>query len=144
MKGGINMAVYGIGACYDKEDVTKYFVDGNCACVGYSEGDAPSLYEMFRRVKIGDIIYIKSYTPIGTLSIKAIGYVIGKDIEDKKFPNNESMGGGRDVIWKQKFIDKSEWIKVDLEAKERKNNVYSNTLYEEYSERIIKMLIDLL
>lgn len=56
------MAVYGVGAYYN-EDVTKDFIDGECFCIGYDKNDATTLYEMLRRAKIGDIVYINHFLP---------------------------------------------------------------------------------
>lgn len=137
------MAVYGIGAYYDGEDVSKDFIQKNCACIGYDKSDASSLYEMLRRIKIGDIIYLKSYTwNNATVNIKAIGFVIGRKIENFEFPNsNDPMGFGREVLWKKVYDNSADWIRVTLPQEDLKYNVYNNTLYEEYSESVIKELL---
>ena len=54
------MAIFGIGARYEK-DVSNDFILEECACIGWTQTEAGSLYEMLRRIKKGDIIYIKSY-----------------------------------------------------------------------------------
>lgn len=139
------MAVYGIGAYYDDTDVSCHFIDKECACIGYDESDASSLYEMLRRIKKGDIIYLKSYSIKGSVVvIKAIGYVIGRDIEKFYFPNNTRMGLGRKVLWKRVYESNPEWIKVALPQEDLKNNVYNNTLYEEYSDTILNKVLGLL
>lgn len=139
------MAVFGIGAYYDK-DVSSDFVNEECACIGYGKTEASSLYEMLRRIKKGDVIYIKSYDIKNkTVLIKAIGYVIGRNIKEFYFPNSkDSMGFGRKILWRKVFEENNQWIRVPLEDEDKKNNVYNNTLYEEYSDTIINKILELL
>ena len=101
------MAVFGIGAYFD-EDVSSDFITEECACIGYGKSEANSLYEMLRRIKKGDIIYIKSYSITGSIVlIKAIGYVIGRNIKEFYFPNSkDSMGFGRKILWKRVYETK--------------------------------------
>jgi hypothetical protein len=135
------MSVYGVGAYYD-QDCTKDFVDAGCFCIGYERNDANTLYEMLRGAKLGDIVYIKSFTPRAKnhLYIKAIGFVTGREIEKQQFTNGNDMGYGRKIKWVKDF---SNAVKVmPLRNEDRVNNVYSNTMYEEYSEQIILQIID--
>jgi len=137
------MAVFGIGAYYD-ENVASDFITEECACIGYGKSEASSLYEMLRRIKKGDIIYIKSFSIQGSVVlIKAIGYVIGRKIEKFYFPNSkDSMGFGRKILWKRVYETNPEWIRIPLEEDDKKNNVYQNTLYEEYSDTIINKILE--
>ena len=138
-----DMAVYGVGAYYD-EDVAKDFIDKKCFCIGYEKSDATTLYEMLRRAKIGDIVYIKSFSPRSKekITIKAIGFIIGKNIKEFYFQNGNSMGYGREVKWVKDFSDC--WEEIELTKNDSVNNVYSNTMYEEYSSRIIKEILNLI
>lgn len=137
------MAIYGIGAYYDV-DVTKDFLKNNCLCIGYGKGQATSLYEMLSRAKIGDIIYIKSFTPRNkdVLYVKAIGILTGSNIEEFYYDNMNSMGYGREVKWLKDFSN--QFATINLSAEDKVNNVYSNTMYEEYSVSIFKQLLNLL
>jgi hypothetical protein len=126
------MSVYGIGAYYE-EDVSDQFITKGVCCIGYERGEASSLYEMLRRVKIGSVIYIKSFVR-GTLYIKAIGRVTGKNIE-----KIGKLGFGREVDWIVP-LHKDGRIELKLSAEDMKNNVYNNTLYEEYSVTVIDIL----
>lgn len=142
------MSVFGAGAYYD-DDVTKDFLEGECFCIGYEKKDASALYEMLRRVKIGDIVYLKSFKmgkkgESGKIFIKAIGFVVGQNIKSLSFSDGSDMGYGRKVKWIKDYSDREDWFEIELNAEERVNNVYANTLYEEYSARIIKIVIDLL
>src|SRR5260370_41444842 len=67
------MAIYGFGAIYGDDDLCDDFVQEGVACVGWSEADAPPLYDILRNIKNGDLIYIKSYNPKAGLTIKAVG-----------------------------------------------------------------------
>ena len=54
------------------------------------------------------------------------------------------MGYGREVLWKKVFKENNNWIRVPLKDTDKINNVYSNTLYEEYSDTIINKVLELL
>ena len=99
---------------------------------------------MLRRAKIGDMIYIKSFTPRNNevLYVKAIGFIVGRNIKEFNFKNGDSMGFGRMVKWVKNHSD--DFVKVELSSEDRVNNVYSNTMYEEYSTSIINELLKLL
>ena len=153
-KGYFAMAVFGAGAFYYDDDnsgvdVTKDFLEQECFCIGYEKKEASALYEMLRRVKIGDIVYLKSFKvgkkgESGTIFIKAIGFVIGQNIKSFTFSDGSNMGYGRGVKWIKDFSDREDWFELELNPEERVNNVYSNTMYEEYSARVITTVIDLL
>jgi hypothetical protein len=52
-------------------DVSSIFIKQKCACIGHEKEDASSLYEMFR-IKIRDMIYIKSFPPNGEKTLYKI------------------------------------------------------------------------
>ena len=54
------MAIYAVGAYYDG-DVSDDFIANNIAGPGWSINDAPELHQFVRSLKVGDIIYIKSF-----------------------------------------------------------------------------------
>ncbi|MCT4593562.1 MAG: hypothetical protein N4A57_04730 [Anaeromicrobium sp.] len=78
--------------------------------------------------------------------IKAIGFVVGRNIKEFYYDNNNinSMGFGRKVLWKHIYEDSEDWIRVAIFPEDMKNNVYNNTLYEEYSANAIKRIIRLI
>jgi len=117
------MAVYGVGAYYNV-DVTRDFIENKCFCIGYGKSDATTLYEMLRRAKVGDIIYIKAFTPKAKnrLTVKAIGFITGQAIKEFKFEDGDSMGYGRYVRWVKDYSDDVRY--VDLDDNDRVNNVY--------------------
>ena len=89
---------------------------------------------MFDSIKVGDLIYIKSFVPkTQQIKIKAIGIVTSTD---KK--NSSSLGTGIPVRWKQNFSP----ITIKVTPQIYRNNVFSNTLFEEFNEAVIQRLID--
>lgn len=126
------MAIYGIGATYDNEDVSQDFIDNNMACIGWSIDDAPSLYEILRGMKIGDIIYIKS-APIGQdIRVKGVGIITNNEIIE-----TPELGSGVTVKWL--------WSGTEYLSKiNDKYNVRNNTLYEEYNKEIQAIIINLI
>lgn len=64
------MAVYGIGATFEKKDVFDTFIKDKVAFLSWTDKDAPKLHKLFRHIKIGDILYVKSYNPTSGLTIK--------------------------------------------------------------------------
>lgn len=132
------MAIWGIGAYYkgkDKNDKTEDFLTKKCAYVGWSEDEAPALHRMLDSVKIGDIIFIKGFYPrLKKLSIKAVGIVT----DTKK--QIDGLGTGVKVKWKEDFNPFSVIITSEI----YRNNVFNNTLYEEFNKSISEKLIEAL
>lgn len=131
------MAIWGIGANYNepdggKRDVLRAFLSSDRAYIGYSPAQAPSLHCMLGAIKTGDIIYVKSFWA-KKLNIKALGIVT-----DPTAIKTDDMGTGIAVKWKKGFEPTS----VTLDGPGCKNNVYRNTLYEEFNPEIANLLID--
>jgi hypothetical protein len=123
------MAVYGVGAYYD-QDVSGEFIQRNLVGVGWDENDAPELQEYFRALKVGDIIYIKAAFGGNDITVKAIGI-----IRDYEILSNDLVTTGRNVKWlsRDRFV-----IPKPIE----KNNVRSNTVYEEFHPLVLERIID--
>lgn len=130
------MAVWGIGSYYKgtiNPDKTDDFIKESRAFIGWDCCNAPSLHYMLSTVKLGDIVYIKSFIPKSkTLHIKAVGIVndVNKNISNE-------LGTGVGVKWKDGF----EPVTIEITEKAFKNNVYNNTLFEEYDAEIINKLV---
>jgi hypothetical protein len=127
------MSIYGIGAYYEN-DVSKDFILNRVVGCGWSSDDAPEIHQFIRSLKVGDIVYIKSFSPSShDLIIKAIGI-----ITDSEIVHSELVECGRNVKWA--FSEE-----IRIKKPEEKNNVRLNTLYEEYNQiiqdEIIKRLI---
>lgn len=129
------MAIFGIGAAYGgHNDKTEKFINNNCACIGWAEDEAPSLHKMLSKIKISDFIYIKSMSIASKkLIVKAVGIVVDDKIEEKI-----DLGKGITVEWL--WEGKEE---IDISTEMYKNNVFNNTLYEEYLPDIQRRIIRL-
>ncbi len=124
------MAIYGIGAHYGKtKDVSGEFKKKNLVGVGYTASEAPELYQFISTLKVGDIIYIKSFAPSSKfIFVLAIGFIKDGEILNSKLSHG-LVKAGRNVVWKVK--DKFPILK----PKER-NNVRLNTLYQEFNPEV--------
>lgn len=131
-RGHGNMAIFGIGANHNGNDVAHDFLSEGCACVGWDEEDAPPTHAILRQLRTGDIIFIKSFTPKGGLTIKAVGVVTEGKVRQK-----EGLGTGVPVRW--------EWNGTKRIGKlDDKWPVRSVTIYEEQHPLVQAQVIDLL
>lgn len=81
-------------------------------------------------------MYIKSFVPrTKQLHIKAIG-IVTNTVQK----TSELLGTGISVKWKQDFVP----ITTTVSPQMYRNNVFNNTLYEEYNEKIICDLVNAL
>jgi hypothetical protein len=117
------MAIYGVGAYYG-EDVSGDFLQDEVVGVGWATSEAPELQEYFKSLKVGDIVYIKAAFGGADITVKGIGIIKDNIIRDRNNTNG-LVETGRSVVWitKHSFV-----IKRPVE----KNNVRSNTVYEEF------------
>lgn len=118
------MAIFGMGAFYE-EDVTDSFWLNGVACIGWSYEDAPTLHRLMRRIKIGDIIYLKSHPPSEGLIIKAIGLVLN----DEAYP----IQGVGEACLAMRWIWRGYEV---IGTVDDKYNVRNNTIYEELNPNI--------
>jgi len=126
------MAIFGIGATYGKDDVSKNFIENNVACVGWDISEAPALHEILRCLKVGDIIYIKT-APIGQgLRVKAVGIVTDNTL--KKVNN---IGSCVSVKWIWNGYE-------NIGTIDDKYNVRNNTLYEEFNNKVQEYILNLI
>ncbi|MCR5606934.1 MAG: hypothetical protein K6F69_08985 [Treponema sp.] len=123
------MAIYGIGA-YFSSDVSQDFITNSIVGTGWSKVDAPELFQYMQSLKVGDIIYIKSFSPSSPdIIIKGIGI-----IKDDILVANNIVTCGRNVIWKNTKT-------LRIQKPQEKNNVRSNTMYEEFHPDVQKFII---
>jgi hypothetical protein len=118
------MAIFGIGAYYDGTDVSEDFINNNIVGTGWTVTDAPELHEYFSTLKVGDLIYIKAaFGGSKDITVKGIGVITDNTLLTSA--HNILTEIGRNVKWlsTEKFI-----IPRPIE----KNNVRSNTVYEEF------------
>ena len=123
------MAVFGIGAYYDR-DVSQDFINQEIVGVGWDDNDAPELQEYFKSLKVGDIVYLKAAFGGNDITVKGIGLIKDNEI----IRNNGLVSTGRNVKWmsEEKFI---------IKKPKEKNNVRSNTVYEEFHPSVLNEII---
>lgn len=128
------MAVYGVGAFYDR-DVSPDFIRENIVGVGWSDDDAPELREYFQSMKVGDIVYIKA-AAFGAedITVKAIG-IIRDTVIRRNVDTDSLVSTGRNVKWlfTNRFL---------ISRPVERNNVRSNTVYEEFHPEVLRQIID--
>ena len=127
------MAIYGIGAYYD-QDVSPRFIQQGLAGTGWSLAEAPELHRFIASLKVGDIVYLKASSPSSAdIIVRGIGF-----IRDNALLDSAGSGGlvevGRDVEWRvtQEFR---------IPKPRERNNVRSNTMYEEFHPEVQAAII---
>lgn len=125
------MAIFGIGAYYDR-DVSGEFVASGVAGPGWSEADAPELHQFVQSLKVGDIVYLKSFAPSSPdILIKAIGVVADQHlVKDRPI-----VSAGRNIKW----VITHEFR---VPKPDERLNVRLNTMYEEFNPTVQKAVID--
>lgn len=117
------MAIYGVGAYYDR-DVSDAFVANSLVGVGWSAQEAPELQEYFRSLKVGDIVYIKAAFGGADIRVKGIGII--RDTAVRTSADTDGLvSSGRNVAW----LNTENFV---ISRPTEKNNVRSNTVYEEF------------
>jgi len=117
------MAIYGVGAYYDEEDVSDQFIEDHLIGTGWSIDEAPELHEYFSTLKVGDIVYIKAAFAGADITVKGIGVITDNAILN--LTDHELTQIGRNVRWlhTERFI---------ISRPAERNNVRANTVYEEF------------
>lgn len=128
------MAIYGIGAWYDR-DVSHDFKKYNVVGTGWSSKDAPDLHEYFRILEQGDIVYLKSAAFGKPVIIKAIGLINDDTLVHNKF-GSTNIEIGRFVQWLDMSIFQPPMVFG-------KNNVRSNTMYRETHPDMILIIMQI-
>ncbi|HIZ83013.1 MAG TPA: hypothetical protein H9668_01145 [Firmicutes bacterium] len=130
------MAVWGIGANWDKRDVSREFVGYSTASIGYDEKDNSTFHDKMKKVNVGDLIFIKAkFMEKGTMLVKAIGIVTDKSLcLENGFDGHE----GIKVHWVRNLTDNP----VEIISPGEYGSTH--TFYEEKDKNVIKRIIDLL
>ncbi len=132
------MSVWGFGAYYIGEplpDKSQEFLDNEYVYIGWSKEQAPALHQMLRAIKVGDIIYIKKFMiKTKQLHVKAVGIVTDNDCII-----SGGLGTGIKVKWSKKY---NPIAPIYITPEIYRNNVFNNSIYEEYNEEIINKLVD--
>ena len=131
------MAVYGIGAMFGGiDDQTQKFVDMGVACIGWSPHDAPAAHQQMASVKMGDIIFIKSFAPQAGLHIKAVGVVTDPHFR----PITQALGWGVDVRWRP--VPDGRIVVGALN--DHADFMRRGSLYEEFNPTVINTVLGIL
>ena len=119
------MAIFAVGANYDGDDVSPQFISQSVAGVGWDHASAPELHQLITSLKVGDIIYIKAYSPSSPdIIVRAIGFIRDAVIHNNITSNN-LVACGRNIDWRFK-----EELRITKPTE--KNNVRLNSAYEEF------------
>ncbi len=126
------MAIWGFGYKYESVvDKSGEFIKKQVACSGWGKSNE-YFYELLKQMKIGDIIFLKTYDKGNyLLRIKAIGIVI-----DKKITDDGNLGSCITVKY-VKVYDEPLEIKVNDSVLHR-----GATLYEELNNDVCKKIIN--
>jgi len=125
------MAIYGIGAYYD-EDVSSEFIDNSIIGTGWSITDAPELHEYFKSLKVGDIVYIKAANFGNDITVKGIGIIADNVMLTSAHHYLTAIGINVRWINTERFV---------IPRPAEKNNVRSNTVYEEFHPLVQREII---
>jgi hypothetical protein len=129
-----NMAIYGIGAYYDG-DVSRDFIEANLVGIGWENIDAADLHQLVKTMKVGDIVYLKSFSPSSPhLIVKAIGLIVDDEIRTWNDSNN-LVSCGRNVRWLSTR-------QIRIPKPSEKNNVRANSVYEEFHPRVQEAILN--
>ena len=127
------MAIFGVGAFYDK-DVSQDFIQANLVGVGWGLNDAPELHQFMSSLKVGDIVYIKAFPPGSPdIFVKAIGIITDDQIRNTG-NSNKLVECGRNVRW----VHTTEFR---IPRPTERNNVRSNTMYEEFHPDVQRVIL---
>ncbi len=127
------MAVYAFGADYDGKDVCADFISNSCVGIGWSYKDNTSGHNLVKSIKAGDVVYIKKCNIGSDITVRAVGIVT--DYETKAVPGVAEIA--RNVSW----LCENEFVVRNPKSTD-KNNVRSNSVYEEFNLDVISQIIE--
>lgn len=129
--------VFGVGATFDDGSIDHFlsFVNHNIICVGWEEDVAPAFHAMLAEMSVGDVVFIKSFSPKVGLYIKAIGVIATSEVFVSPF------GKARKVLWKHVATNKDDWIKFGR-MYDKYDFMRGGTLYPEYNPHIVRRVLD--
>lgn len=131
------MSVWGIGANWDKQDVSDKFIAHETAAIGWDEEQNSTYHRLMKKVCLGDLIFIKARFMMNVpLRIKGIGLVIDTKLSKE---NGYRDREGIKVHWIKDLTDSP----VDLSVSPTDPKCVQ-TLYEEENPEVIRQIINLL
>lgn len=133
------MAVWGIGSCFEeRKEQLDNFINGEFVCLGWRREEKPEYFKMLEEIKLGDIIYVKSYfIPTEPMTVKAI-CVVTETLRNSNSHNGyEQCDNEIGVKWLSTNLNKK--IPIDSMFKERKSSIF-----KESNSAIIRDILSLL
>ncbi len=128
------MPFYGSGAVYDNEQaITQLYVRYGVAALGWACQEAPTHQEIFRSIKVGNIIYLREHPSKQELIIKAIGIVFDNEIR-------AIQGIGEACILVRWLWQGNEIFDEIID----KYNIRNLTSYEEHNPAVKRQVLELL
>lgn len=128
------MAIYGIGYMWDKEEKLTDFLTNEYVQIGHELIDAQDAYNLLQNIKVGDIVYLKSFSHKvpGKIYVQGIGIVYEDIMRNSFFTGNNIQNcinsiGNIKVKWISKKLLQ---IKYPYECG-KLTNFRSATIYEE-------------
>ncbi len=131
------MAVWGIGANWNKQDISEKFIAYKTAAIGWDVEQNSTYHELIEKVRLGDLIFIKARFMMNVpLRIKGIGLVV-----DTKLCKENGYHGkdGIKVHWIKDLTDSP----VDLSISPSSTKSVQ-TFYREDNPEVIREIINLL
>lgn len=131
------MEVYGIGCNYSGDIVVEDFYNQAVACMGHNPTEYPYFTGLFKEIKDGDIVFLKSLDiRRKKLKIKAVGLA-----NNPTFENKGGLGHGINVNWINYNPDVITEIDVNSDGGWQPR---TTTIYKEYNDRIINQIKELI
>jgi hypothetical protein len=129
IRNGLIMAIYGIGSHFGSiGNVAHKFIADGLVGSNWEDGEAPDIHQIIISLKVGDIIFIKSCSASSkSIFISSIGII--KDMEILTIKNYPYIEIGRNVLWKK-------MKEFSIKKPGGKNNVRSNTIYQEFHPKV--------
>jgi hypothetical protein len=127
------MAIYGFGYDIDGE-ADADFIQKKFAGIGWDKNIAPDLHQLVRSLKVGDIVFLKKASAGSDIQVQAVGIITDAVILDSTFCPYIQIG--RNVQW---IRNNSFTIPKPGNGK---NNVRSNTVYEEFHPDVQKYILN--
>lgn len=121
------MAIWGMGSCFEerKEQINN-FIKGEFVCLGWRREQKPEYFKMLENIKLGDIIYIKSFfIPTEPMTVKAICVVTETMKNSNSHSGYEQCDNQIGVKWLSTNLDKK--ITINSMIKERKSSIFRET-----------------
>jgi hypothetical protein len=122
-----------IGAYINGQDATDTFISEKMAYLGWTENEAPVLHDILAKIPVGSLIAIKSFTPQGGLTIKAVGIV-----SSSRLFQHPTYGPFRSVKWLSE--NRLEYGPTD----DKMHSIRTGAIYYEINPVIVEAIVKLI